>query len=245
MAELETKGYSRAVTQLLTHGTVEQLPPEDWFDYVGHYGLSEEDVPGLITLATGIDVGTASPQQDAPVHAIRALGQLGDPSADLYLVRMLSGSVSRAREDNSILYALSMFGLPGLKALEWFFDWVADEDEEGELQSLAIEGISLFAQRQLDHGTRCVDFLMAVLANSGQHTLFINAIVVYHLIELKVTGAAALIQRAFEQNRIDEDVVGRWPDVQIQLGLAEVTDFEPGELLYEGELYPSRPLLNE
>lgn len=47
--------YTRPVSQLLTHGpvTAEAKATGEWFDYVGHYGLTEEHVPALIRMVQG------------------------------------------------------------------------------------------------------------------------------------------------------------------------------------------------
>ena len=45
--------YTHPVSKLLDHGPItgDADETDQWFDYVGHYGFSEDDVPALISLA--------------------------------------------------------------------------------------------------------------------------------------------------------------------------------------------------
>ena len=172
-------------------------------------------------------------QDPVPLHACRALGQLGAGSAARALVKRL-GDCSDALSE-SVLFALSMVGLPGLEALEGFFD---SPDIDRWAQIRVAEGVAVFADRNPTLRARCVTFLMQALSRSAQWQATVNGFLVYYLVELKATEASAVIEQAFLRNQVDEDVLGWWPDVQIQLGLAKVTDFSPELLLYAGELYP-------
>ena len=229
MVEQDFAGYSPLVAQLLTHGPATlHTQPEDWFDYVGHYGLGEENLPELISLAGGVDIDSEKPYQlDARVHACRALGQIGDPGADLFLVKLIDDGNDLLTE--SVWFALSMLGLPGLKALEWYFNWT-DTDMWGQVE--AVHGISTFAQRHPQYRSRCVAFLTEALANGKQLDAMVNGFIVYDLVQLQAVESSATIEQAFDDGYVDEDVIGRWADVQVELGLASVADFEPGELLY-------------
>ena len=234
MVDQNAESYSFPVAQLLTHGAATGDRPEEWFDYVGHYKLGKDDVPMLLRLAGEGGSNNAQFEPDpVPLHACRALGQLGVGSAARALVKRL-GDCSDALGE-SVLFALSMVGLPGLKALEGFFD---SPDIDMWVQIRVAEGVAVFADRNPAHRTRCVTFLMQALSRSAQWQATVNGFLVYYLVELKATEASSVIEQAFLRNQVDEDVLGWWPDVQIQLGLAKVTDFSPELLLYAGELYP-------
>ncbi|MEO0708870.1 MAG: hypothetical protein AAF050_24875 [Cyanobacteria bacterium J06649_5] len=234
MVDQNAESYSFPVSQLLTHGAATGDRPKEWFDYVGHYKLGKDDVPMLLQLVDEGGSNNAQFEQDPiPLHACRALGQLGAGTAALALVKRL-GDCSDALGE-SVLFALSMVGLPGLVALEGFFD---SPDIDMWAQIRGAEGVAVFADRNPALRARCVAFLTQALSHSAQRQATVNGFLVYYLVELKATETSAVIEQAFQRNQVDEDVLGRWPDVQIQLGLAKVTDFSPELLLYAGELYP-------
>ena len=240
MVDQNAESYSFPVSQLLTHGVATGDRPEEWFDYVGQYKLGKDDVPMLLRLAGegGSDNAQFEPAP-GPLHACRALGQLGEDAAARALVKLLGDCTEALGE--SVLFALSLVGLPGLEALEGFFD-CPDIDMWAQIR--VAEGVAVFADRNPALRTRCVAFLTQVLSHSERQQAMVNGFLVYYLVELKATEASAVIEQAFLKNHVDEDVLGGWPDVQIQLGLAKVTDFSPEVLLYAGELYPI-PTLSE
>lgn len=234
MVNQNAERYSCLVSQLLSQGPATDLPPEEWFDYVGHYKLGENSVPMLLRLATGKGLDDTQPLHGhAPLHACRALGQLGHPAAARVLVTLLD-DCNDALGD-SVLGALSLLGLPGLEALEEGF---GSPHIDMWTQVRMAEGIAIVADRNPALRTRCIAFLTHELSNSAQQQAMVNGFLVYYLVELKATEASPVIEMAFQRNQVNEDVLGRWPDVQIQLGIAKVTDFSPEALLYAGELYP-------
>lgn len=230
--------YTRPVSRLLTHGpvTAKAKATEDWFDYVGHYGLTEVHLPGLIRMTGGSDLSKRVPSHAyAPIHACRALGQIGDNGADLYLVQMVDDQLSRSELVENILVSLSMLGPSSLTVLERQFEY---SEHEHEIQIALAAGFCVFAQQQPDYREQCVACLMRALANYAQQDPTLNGVLVYNLIELQAVEAAEMIEQAFRANAVDEAVSGFWADVQIQLGLAKASDFSPDALMYAGELYP-------
>ena len=230
--------YTRPVSQLLTHGpvTAKAKATGEWFDYVGHYGLNEEHVPALIRVVQCQDLSKRVPiHAYAPIHACRALGQLGDAGADLYLVRLIDDQLARAELVENILVTLSMFGPSSLRCLERQFEYSA---HEYETQIALAAGFCIFAQQQPDYREQCVACLMRALANYSQQHSMLNGVLIYNLIELQAVEAAEVIEQAFQASAVEEGVCGFWSDVQIQLGLAKASDFPPDALMYAGELYP-------
>src|SRR5260370_19225856 len=76
--------YTSPVDKLLTHGGPEAYDVENWPDYLA-VGLTSEHIPELLRMVTDKELIGADPGEDptgwAPVHAMRALGQLRDISA--------------------------------------------------------------------------------------------------------------------------------------------------------------------
>ena len=228
------RNYSRPVTALINHGPIEEDDThKPWFDYVGHYGLGEDHVSELIRLMTENYVGSKKyPHRHfAPIHACRALGQIGDSGADLFIVTHLD-DVENAKLIESVLVALAMLGPSSLKVLEQYFEWPQPSLES---QILVAMGFRVFAEQNPHCRDECVAFLTKTLSLCAEHNPLLNGFLVYNLIELKATESAEVIERAFQKNRVDVDVSGRWPDVKVQLGLASSSEFAPDELMGAGE----------
>lgn len=86
--------FSPAVTRLRAAGDPGAWDAP-WLDYQAEYGLTRDDIPALIDLALNT---TVYPERDpapwAPLHAWRALGQLGAPEA----AEPLTGLLARVAE---------------------------------------------------------------------------------------------------------------------------------------------------
>ncbi len=227
--------YPHPVDQLISRGPIKGKPfePEQWFDYLGHYGLTEIDVPPLIDLAAEERrFSKKRPKKFyAPLHAVRALGQLGDMAADSYLVQLLDRYEDVDLAEN-VTVALTMVGP---QALDLLMDYFNHPQTYPDSRDRAIEAIHLFAKRHPDQRDRCVRFLTDALANYQQHSALTNGFIVHYLVELGATEAAALISQAFVAGQVEEDVTGSWAAVQVALGLAKESDFTPDELMGAGD----------
>ena len=232
---LDQEHISQAISRLLCHGPVTAEAMEPWFDYVGHYGLTVSDIPDLVSLSQGAHSNQPLLSDDeVAIHACRALGQLGDAQATTALVQRLDANGDDRLIENALV-ALSLLGPKGLDALKRF---LVEPENSVWSRIEAAAGCRIFAQRNPPFREECVSFLSDALAEGTPQAAMLNGFIVFNLIELKATEAAEVISQAFQADCVDEDVSGRWPDVQIQLGLAKVTDFEPDALMYAGELYP-------
>jgi hypothetical protein len=229
---LDQDDYPYPVSELLNHGPVEDGDPDEWFDYVGHYGFSEDDVPILLSLASDTNLDFENPnQQYAPIHACRALGQLGDAGADLYLVKLLDDCENDWLTE-SALVALTMLGPPSLTALKRYFEW---PETSYWSQLNAAKGFLLFAQRYPQCRDECIQCLTQALSNYSQQTPEMNSFLIYNLVQLKAVEASKTIEQAFHSGQVNEDINGPWPAVQVALGLAQEADFTPAELLSVNE----------
>lgn len=227
--------YPHPVNQLISRGRLEGVAfkPEQWFDYVGHYGLGEIDVPSLIDLAIEERRFRKKRPKEfyAPIHAVRALGQLGDMAADSYLVELLDRHQDDDLVENAIA-ALTMLGprVPGL-LMDYFNQPLTHPDS----RSRAVEAIYLFARRQPEQQGHCVQLLTEALAGYQEQSTLLNGFIVYYLVKLGATEAAEMISQAFAAGKVEEDINGSWAAVQVALGLAEASDFTPNELRGAGD----------
>ena len=80
---MSTPEYTSPVNKLLTIGKPESVKPDKWPNYL-ELGLTLEDIPELIRMATDRKLRDLEEEEYededtdfwAPIHAIRALGQL-------------------------------------------------------------------------------------------------------------------------------------------------------------------------
>lgn len=82
--------YASPISKLLSYG--EAHLRTDWPNYVAELSLSPSHISELIRLATDTELGAVSALSQeiwAPVHAWRALGQLGATASVMPLLRLL------------------------------------------------------------------------------------------------------------------------------------------------------------
>lgn len=205
--------------------------PERRPDYVAEYGLTAEHVPALIHLATNSeDAWNTSDAAYAPVHAWRALAQLGAVDAVQPLLEA-QRTLDEMGDDWYLDDFHLVFGLIGPPALDKLAAFLADPSESEFPRTKAADGLSEIAQRHPDLRGRVIQVLTTVL---GQHRLEdaeLNGSIVGDLVELEAVEAAAAIERAFAANVVDPVIAGDWGDVRRELGvtgLGLAPDRSPG-----------------
>lgn len=212
--------------------TVPYLPPLDrllklgaeparrrtWPDY-RNLGLEDRHVPALIQMATDPALHAAeerNPAIWAPVHAWRALGQLGAAAAADPLLALLEREAENEWVYAEIPAVLGMIGPPALHgATMLLFDEARDDE-------LRVAGAAAIASVALEHPDRR-DEAAAVLAKQLEdwphQGKLLNAYLIEDLVVLQETAAAPIIEAAFAGDGVDFAVCGDWEDVQVGLGL--------------------------
>jgi hypothetical protein len=213
-----TSNVIQALQGLGRPGRDENWPERDP-DYVAEYGLTAEHIPALIDLATRWDdAWSDSEAVYAPVHAWRALAQLGAVEAVQPLLeaqRMLD----EMGDDWYLEDFHLVFGLIGPPAIDKLAAFLADPSESEFPRTKAADGLAEIARRHPDTRARVIQILTSVL---GQHRLEdaeLNGSIVGDLVELEAVEAAAPIERAFAANVVDPVIAGDWGDVRRELGV--------------------------
>lgn len=232
---IERADYPHPVSQLLDHGpiVVGAADVDNWFDYVGQYELEEMDVPPLIDLM--LEEQRSRHKQpnlrDAPIHACRALAQLGDRVGEEYFLFLIEKSQDKVLVENAKA-ALPVQGQSFLANLKAYFD---DPQFDDTVRLGIAEDVYQLGQRLPQMRERCVAFLTKALSNYQQYTYDLNGFFVLGLVELKATEASELIEQSLTLGRANDEMMGSWAAVQVKLGLASEGDFEPDELLCAGD----------
>lgn len=210
--------YAYPVSALLSHGPLKAADTDEWFDYVGHYGFNNDDLPQLISLASETDLDPSNPSECcAPVHACRALGQLGDAAADIYLVKLLDDHKNLMLVE-TVLTVLCMLGPGSIRVLKQYSEWPEPSQESLVLVAL---GWFLIAQHYPQYRDECVQCLIEMLSEYLEQTPGLNGFIIHNLVQLQAKEASAVIEQAFQAGCVDEDINGAWNAVQVQLGLAD------------------------
>lgn len=204
--------------------------PEGWRDYVAELGLTAGDAPQLLII---VEAWFQPPDDDdarldadadsrcaawcAPIHAWRALGQLGAQEA----VAPLLGRADLADEqmdDWSMEDWPHVFGMIGPGALEALAAHAADARHREFSRVLAIEGLKHIAERHAESRERMVGVLTEQLRRQEAEPI-VNGCLTKALLDLKATEAAEAIERAYAADLVDESICGSWGEVRSQLGV--------------------------
>jgi hypothetical protein len=230
--------YSAPVNQLLDYqpGT-EKLSPAEWPDYQ-QLGITSADIPELIRMATDEDLynmqedendlfGEDSLLEYAPIHAIRALGQLRAESAIEPLISLFSKMNDAF--DNEVLFCLieelpDVLSLIGLRAIPALTKFLADDSHDETWRVQAIVTIKRIACVYPEHHANCVAALSQQLSAFEENSPELNGHIISVLIDLKAIDSLPLIEQAFEAGRVDDEVVGDFDDVQVYFGLKSRED---------------------
>ncbi len=213
--------YQPPVARLLAYGDPRNLPawPEE-LDYL-LLGFGPEHIPDLIRLTTDQDLRwTDSEDLEtwASIHAWRTLGQLRAEQAVEPLLGLLA--LTDERDDEWVLEELpDVFGMIGPAALAPLAAYLADAGHGLWARITAAASLAKIGIQHPQTRDACVAALTQTLEHFAENDEELNADVIYNLTELHATEAVELIQRAFDAGRVDEFIMGGWPEVQVELGL--------------------------
>ncbi|MBN2365282.1 MAG: hypothetical protein EH225_04595 [Calditrichaeota bacterium] len=208
--------------------TVENLRkldmPDDWRlswpDYL-KMGLSEEDIPDLIHLATDMELllqEEDEPEVWGPVHAWRALGQLKAQEAVEPLLNLFHVEESVDWIFSEIPMVISLIGPTVIPVLKKHVQRTYPVDR---IIVSILECLFHIARDHPDKEKEIIDFYLSMLKSFETQTPYLNSFLIWFLIDLDARDAIPVMEQAFEAGIVDETIVGDWEEVQIDLGLLE------------------------
>lgn len=254
---MDVLDYVAPVNRLLTRGDPDEVDPLDalWPDYLA-LGIGPEHLPELIRLATdpqfdGLPDG--APMRWAPLHAWRAIGQLGEGAAAA--VGPLLSLASRLADDED---EYAMIELPlvlsmiGLAANDPLIACLADASKSIDLRAIAAEALEGIAQMHDDEADRAATALRAQMQRFDENHPDLNALLVFHLANLNDVDSLLIVERAYAAGRVDELVAGTWAEVRESFVLAGPADDDalpdarplkleppPGPHIFEAGILPA------
>lgn len=192
---------------------------DEALDMLGPFAAS--DVPTLISVVTDPELHSAPGDHSAiwaPIHALRLLGSLRAESA----IAPALGLLRRIDENDDdwigseIAAALSRIGAPAIPAATAY---LADDKHPPYARLAAARVLGAIARMHAECRTTCVEALVTQLGAHLVQSPDFNGLLISELLDIPAPEAAPAIERAFASKRVDEDIVGNWEDVQIELGL--------------------------
>ncbi|MGJ3246473.1 MAG: HEAT repeat domain-containing protein [Elainellaceae cyanobacterium] len=223
---MSLESYTEPVSQLLTCDV--RLTYRDWFDYPRQLGLTQSDVPELIRMAIDPqfnELDSDSQEVWAPIHAIRALGQLRAEEAIAPLISLFTVEDDYFREDLP-----DVLGLIGPAAIAPLAAFLEDTEQDVWARVLAVNSLEQIVHRHPDHRSDCVEVMMTWLARYRENDEILDSTLIDCLTQLKAQEAAPLIEEVFAHKDVDEMLTGSPAMVRVQLGLNQESDFSPEEL---------------
>ena len=234
--------YQSLVSQLLSYTNCQPVDPEEWPNYIGEFGFTEAHIPDLLALMQDellltLNPDEGSPELDAeldpelavwgPIHAWRALGQLQAMEfLDAAIGFLKSHDLDWAWEEFPDV--LMLIGPPIIESLGAAIKTEASND----VTSITlVESLQRIAETFPEARDRSITLINDVLKGYEQNHDSVNASLIAALLKLNAaTESLAIIEAAYQAERVDEFYSGTWAQVQIDLGLKTKADFTEAEL---------------
>ncbi len=192
-----------------------------WEDYIA-LGFGLDDIPELIRMAVDNNLQWSDDPLEiyAPVHALRALGQLKAIEA-IYPLLLLFDMVDDLEDDYIDVEVPVVFGMIGEPAIVPLVDYIRDVDDlhsiwarvtavaalgEVGLQNIAVRS------RVIEEANRLLDeqFNLSIHKNVDADQLMFNAFIIDILGELVAVESLPLIRKFFDAGAVDEAITGGW-----------------------------------
>lgn len=213
---MNSANYPPPVDLLLSLEPIQSLG-ERWPDY-RKLGLSVEHVPDLLRMSADQALYNAPIDRSeswAPIHAKRALGQIGAVSAVPQLLEFLD-----LNDDDWAHEELPrVFVMMGSAILPELVEFLNDPQRSYWARIAVSETLKDLALGDPDQRESVITAISQVLAKWASNDETLNAFLISGLMDLHAVEAAPLMEEAFLGNRVDITVNGDWEDVQIELGL--------------------------
>jgi len=221
-ADPAAKRYPEALTELLSWGM-----PTDDFRYTESAERLREYVPDLIRMVLDEDLNQREeddPAVWAPLHALKILGVLGAEAAAQPLTACLDSMDDWITETLSQVYArIGPAAIPVLQAYleDVTRDWLGRAKASESLVAIAKAHPSVMG----DMVAYLMSFLDRPSADDSAEEENLTSLVIGDLAELGDPSVYPAIKRAYDENRVNPQVISL-EDVEVMLGLRP----EPGDI---------------
>jgi len=219
MASAES--YTTPVADLLTYGAPSNIErsPDAWPDYPTTFGLTAADTGELRRMVQdrALNAGDPStPHVWAPVHAWRALGQLGATAAadDLCRLCLDNGLDDWVGEEVPVV-----FSRLGAGTLPTLARQLARKTEPEPGRMTLVQAVIEVGTAAPSARDDCVAILRDQLEHYADQDDGLNALIVNGLVDFEAREAIQTIRAAFAAEAVDIAMLGDVEDAEILLGL--------------------------
>jgi hypothetical protein len=152
----------------------------------------------------------------APVHAWRALGQLGAVEAIKPLIGLFDELSDDDWASDELPEVLAIFGEEAIKPLK---EYLLDSSNKELARATAASCLEKIGNNDSSLQNDCISILVEYLEQSKIDEPTLNGLVIAHLIGLEAKNSINVIRKEFERGSVDITVAGDLEDVEIELGL--------------------------
>ncbi len=215
-------GYQPPVDQLLTLGEAAAVSHDEWPDYLA-LGIGTQDIPELFRMVNDeslnelYDPDNERPEDWASIHAVRAIGQLRDPSAVDQLVELLTTHNDHEWIQEELP---EIFGIVGPAAIPALAAYMSDPSHNVYARGYASNGLVAIARAYPESREEVIRTISNQLEKFADDDNEFNAMIIGDLGELKATETLPLIEWVFEADKVDKFFINL-DDVQVMMGLKE------------------------
>lgn len=206
--------YPAPLDQLLSLGSALEQEPDQAFQQIQFVPEQADD---LVRMARDRALHTApsiSTEVWAPIWAAKALGRIGasDRAADLVPLLDLD-------DDGNAGFLSEVFSSFGEPALAPLAAYVQDHTRWTYSRTQAIELIDELVDAHPELRDRVVQIYTTALKDATNNESVYNGMLLAGLLQLKAIESLPVIRQAFEDQAIELEIAGDWPEVLEELGL--------------------------
>jgi len=210
---------SEKVDILFTLGP-ESRNEERWLDYL-QFGFDEEDVGDLLELVGDEALHQAdidSNEAWVPMHAWRALGQIGSVEAVEPLLALFDEIVEDDWALSEFPIVMSMIGEGSIEALTRY---LREPDHDEFSRVMAADALKTIAENYPASRDRVVRILTTYLDMPDHEMATLNGLIVSFLIDLQARESITTLRRLYENGWVDTSCAGDIETVEQALGLSD------------------------
>jgi len=189
-----------------------------WHDYL-RYGLDASDVPALLALVEDESLGRADGDSNevwVPLHAWRALGQIGNPGAIAPLIEMFE---SLSDDDWALEELPKVMGMIGEPAIVPLTAYLKDSQREEFARVIASDSLLEIVQRHCECREAVIRAFRETMRDPDEASYTLNGLLISNLMDLGADETIDDIRELFENGFVDESICGDLEDVEIAFGL--------------------------